>query len=72
MKMIDIQNTTSADLKLGYNISDNNRVSLTYGLIDAKTNYDNIESYAFEYRCCSKLQIVSFFKNKNKLYKYKL
>jgi vitamin B12 transporter len=43
----DRYSNTSADLKLGYNISDNNRVSLTYGLIDAKTNYDNIESDAF-------------------------
>lgn len=43
----DRYSNTSADLKLGYNINDNNRVSLTYGLIDAKTNYDNIESDAF-------------------------
>jgi vitamin B12 transporter len=31
----------TADLKVGYNFNDNNRVSLSHGIIDAKTNYDN-------------------------------
>ncbi|MFA7084606.1 MAG: TonB-dependent receptor [Arcobacteraceae bacterium] len=32
---------TSADLKLGYNFDENNRISGSYGIIDAKTDYDN-------------------------------
>ncbi len=31
---------TSADLKLGYNFNDSNKISASYGIIDAKTNYD--------------------------------
>ena len=36
---------TTVDLKLGYNFDDNNRVSLGYETIDAKTNFDD-EIYA--------------------------
>ena len=39
---------TSADLKLGYNINESNRISGSYGIIDAKNEYDSIspDSYA--------------------------
>ncbi|RXI25011.1 TonB-dependent receptor plug domain-containing protein [Aliarcobacter trophiarum] len=33
---------TTVDLKLGYNFDDNNRVSLAYETIDAKTNFDDM------------------------------
>ena len=39
---------TTVDLKLGYNFDDNNRVSLGYETIDAKTNFDD-EIYASTY-----------------------
>lgn len=35
---------TTIDLKLGYNFDDSNRVSASYGIIDAKTNFDDMIS----------------------------
>ena len=33
---------TAVDLKLGYNFDDNNRLSASYGIVDAKTKFDDM------------------------------
>ncbi len=37
----DRYKNTSGNLKLGYNFNDSNRISLSHGIINAKTNYDS-------------------------------
>ncbi|AYJ80065.1 hypothetical protein AN286_07780 [Aliarcobacter cryaerophilus ATCC 43158] len=37
---------TTVDLKLGYNFDDNNRLSASYGIVDAKTKFDDMLSDA--------------------------
>lgn len=38
---------TTVDLKLGYNFDDNNRLSASYGIVDAKTKFDEMLQDAF-------------------------
>ncbi|PRM90305.1 TonB-dependent receptor [Aliarcobacter cryaerophilus] len=38
---------TTVDLKLGYNFDDSNRLSASYGIVDAKTKFDDMISDAF-------------------------
>ncbi|MDX4025578.1 TonB-dependent receptor [Aliarcobacter skirrowii] len=43
----DRYRNTTVDLKLGYNFDDNNRLSASYGIVDAKTKFDEMLSDAF-------------------------
>ncbi len=55
----------SANLKLGYNFNDENKINASYGIIDAKTDYDDFGSTATEANTQNKSKTQNKFTSLN-------